>query len=428
MSNHTKKQMIEFLDEIPDDRINNLYTPGITPGPLFEGKILRLDWQKFTSGKGDQKKYNVHVQTNLNRRRMPPSGGATRANPWPSPSSPSTGRGRTWTLYLWSSDPLVNDLPVEPQEFALEEGPRRDAGREEMVDLVVGDLVEVGDEGILRLSGSSVVIRSLRDRFNAEGDVNLLTDGHSYDVHAVASLLTLCLRELPASVLTRELPWSFCVSEAKIERLRTLVHQLPRAKYSLLRARCSFLITIVENSDADKMTVRNVGIVVLPTLNIPAPVLSSTAAVVDEMASPPPPPPPPPPPHLAPAPTDIRSPRRQMFQDLPRPAFHQVSFPKTPHLASASFAPALHHPPEAPAPRSGPHAPASHGDAACPVRSWSGARKRARVAARITSVEMTNQLKKDMIEFLEEIPDDRIERLYTPGITSGSLFEGKACG
>ncbi|KAI9823219.1 MAG: hypothetical protein M1826_000232 [Phylliscum demangeonii] len=249
------------------------------------------------------------------------------------------------------------------------------------------------EEGIFRLSGSSVVIRSLRDRFNAEGDVNLLTDDHYYDVHAVASLLKLYLRELPASVLTRELHLEFLrvgeldSREAKIERLRTLVHQLPRANHSLLRALSSFLITIVENSDVNKMTVRNVGIVFSPTLNIPAPVLSmfltdfpvifgldpeehhssSSAAVVDEMASPLPLPLPLPlPPHLAPAPTDIRSPRRQMFQDLPTPAFHQVSFPKTPRLASASFAPALHHPPEPPTSRFGPQGPASHGHGAGP--------------------------------------------------------------
>ncbi|KAI9814075.1 MAG: hypothetical protein M1826_002320 [Phylliscum demangeonii] len=69
MSERLKKQTVEFLDEIPDDKINHVYTPGITPGLLFEGTLLRLDWQKFTSGKGDQKKYNVHVQTNKHRKK-----------------------------------------------------------------------------------------------------------------------------------------------------------------------------------------------------------------------------------------------------------------------------------------------------------------------------------------------------------------------
>lgn len=64
------------------------------------------------------------------------------------------------------------------------------------------------EEGIFRLSGSNIVIKGLRDRFNIEGDIKLL-DGQYYDVHAVASLLKLYLRELPASILTRELHLDF---------------------------------------------------------------------------------------------------------------------------------------------------------------------------------------------------------------------------
>lgn len=65
------------------------------------------------------------------------------------------------------------------------------------------------EEGIFRLSGSSVVIKGLRDRFNNEGDFDFLADDNYYDVHAVASLLKLYLRELPSSVLTRELHLEF---------------------------------------------------------------------------------------------------------------------------------------------------------------------------------------------------------------------------
>jgi RalA-binding protein 1 len=65
------------------------------------------------------------------------------------------------------------------------------------------------EEGIFRLSGSSTLIKQLKERFNTEGDVDLLADGHYYDVHAVASLLKLYLRELPTTVLTRELHIDF---------------------------------------------------------------------------------------------------------------------------------------------------------------------------------------------------------------------------
>ena len=65
------------------------------------------------------------------------------------------------------------------------------------------------EEGIFRLSGSSVVIKGLKDRFNTEGDFDFLANEDFYDVHAVASLLKLYLRELPTTVLTRELHINF---------------------------------------------------------------------------------------------------------------------------------------------------------------------------------------------------------------------------
>ena len=66
------------------------------------------------------------------------------------------------------------------------------------------------EEGIFRLSGSSVVIKGLKDRFNTEGDFDFLADDQFHDVHAVASLLKLYLRELPVTILTRELYLPFC--------------------------------------------------------------------------------------------------------------------------------------------------------------------------------------------------------------------------
>lgn len=72
------------------------------------------------------------------------------------------------------------------------------------------------EEGIYRLSGSNSAIRMLKDKFNAgsclqrtqlngiEGDVDLVNSKDYHDVHAVAGLLKLYLRELPSTVLTRE--------------------------------------------------------------------------------------------------------------------------------------------------------------------------------------------------------------------------------
>lgn len=136
------------------------------------------------------------------------------------------------------------------------------------------------EEGIFRLSGSNVVIKGLRERFNNEGDVNLVTDPQYYDIHAVASLLKLYLRELPTTILTRDLHLEFLSTTETNDRaekmvaLGELVQRLPQANATLLKYLIAFLIKIINNADMNKMTVRNVGIVFSPTLNIPAPVFA----------------------------------------------------------------------------------------------------------------------------------------------------------
>ncbi|KAG9312952.1 hypothetical protein JVU11DRAFT_6387 [Chiua virens] len=136
------------------------------------------------------------------------------------------------------------------------------------------------EEGIYRLSGSSAVIKGLKDRFNAEGDVDLLASDEYWDPHAIAGLLKSFLRELPASILTRDLHMrflsvmDFVEPQERIRELSQLIATLPIANYSLLRALTAHLILIVQNSTINKMTMRNVGIVFSPTLGIPAGVFS----------------------------------------------------------------------------------------------------------------------------------------------------------
>ncbi|GAB0139915.1 hypothetical protein EsHS_00000553 [Epichloe bromicola] len=136
------------------------------------------------------------------------------------------------------------------------------------------------EEGIFRLSGSNVVIKQLRERFNVESDINLVTDEQYYDIHAVASLLKLYLRELPTTILTRDLQLEFLSTTEiqdrpeKVAKLAELAQRLPQANATLLRYLIAFLIRIINNSDVNKMNVRNVGIVFSPTLNIPAQVFA----------------------------------------------------------------------------------------------------------------------------------------------------------
>lgn len=211
----------------------------------------------------------------------------------------------------------------------------------------------IAEEGIFRLSGSNTVIKALKDRFNTEGDVNLVVDETYYDIHAVASLLKTYLRELPASILTRELHIEFltCLEmqgREKIVALNILVNRLPLANRALLAALSAFLLSVVSNADVNKMNVRNgksdpkrhlkvlstdnhlVGIVFAPTLNVPGPLISSFVedqhvifgAPIEDPESPvsarde----------HPQITSSDLRSPRKQMFTDLPTPAYNQTTF------------------------------------------------------------------------------------------------------
>ena len=205
------------------------------------------------------------------------------------------------------------------------------------------------EEGIFRLSGSNIVIKGLREKFNTEGDVKLLASEQYYDVHAVAGVLKLYLRELPSTVLTRDLHLDFLRAlelpdPQKIETINVLVNRLPRPNRELLEQLTAFLREIVDNEHRNKMSVRNVGIVFAPTLNIPAPLI--TVFVTDHPIVFGPPldisalrPPPPRSSSNTPLasplgimPTqvpqhDMRSPRRQVFPDQAAPAYNQSYFP-----------------------------------------------------------------------------------------------------
>ena len=137
----------------------------------------------------------------------------------------------------------------------------------------------------------------------------------------------------------------------KTAAYNVLISKLPLANWTLIRALSAFLIGIIKNSDVNKMNVRNVGIVFSPTLNIPAPVFSAFLTDFDsifgeepnrEAAKPVDLPVPEP---LTPE--DIRSPRRQLFSDIPTPSYHQDTFP--PHSLGVTYEEMVwnsHKPPE----------------------------------------------------------------------------------
>lgn len=153
------------------------------------------------------------------------------------------------------------------------------------------------EEGLYRLSGSSAVIKGLKDRFNVEGDVNLLETKEHLDVHAVTGLLKLFLRELATPIIPHALQQEFvnAAGARSISRCRTasslrdpdlpqrsdratalgrICTRLPLPNYTLLRFLSAHLIHVVENESINRMTVRNISIVFSPTLAMPVALFS----------------------------------------------------------------------------------------------------------------------------------------------------------
>ncbi|XP_052030208.1 rho GTPase-activating protein 25 isoform X1 [Apodemus sylvaticus] len=125
----------------------------------------------------------------------------------------------------------------------------------------------VSEEGIFRLPGQDNLVKQLRDAFDAGERPSFDRDT---DVHTVASLLKLYLRDLPEPVV----PWSqyegflLCgqlmnADEAKAQQ--ELVKQLsilPRDNYNLLSYICRFLHEIQLNCAVNKMSVDNLATVI----------------------------------------------------------------------------------------------------------------------------------------------------------------------
>ncbi|NWH81748.1 RHG25 protein, partial [Piaya cayana] len=141
----------------------------------------------------------------------------------------------------------------------------------------------VSEEGIFRLPGQDNLVKQLRDAFDAGERPSFDRDT---DVHTVASLLKLYLRELPEPVV----PWTqyedflLCgqvldVDERKgHEELLNQLSLLPRDNYNLLSYICRFLHKIQLNSSVNKMSVDNLATVI--GVNLIRPKIEDPAAIM----------------------------------------------------------------------------------------------------------------------------------------------------
>uniref|UniRef100_A0A668AT89 Rho GTPase activating protein 25 n=1 Tax=Myripristis murdjan TaxID=586833 RepID=A0A668AT89_9TELE len=147
----------------------------------------------------------------------------------------------------------------------------------------------LNEEGIFRLPGQDNTVKQFRDAFDAGERPSFPSDT---DVHTVASLLKLYLRELPEPVV----PWSQyqdfldCTqqldpnSTAGQDKLEKQIALLPRVNYNLLSYTCRFLFEVQLNSKVNKMSVENLATVMginllKPQIEDPITVMKATPQI-----------------------------------------------------------------------------------------------------------------------------------------------------
>ncbi|KFW11482.1 Rho GTPase-activating protein 25, partial [Eurypyga helias] len=147
----------------------------------------------------------------------------------------------------------------------------------------------MSEEGIFRLPGQDNLVKQLRDAFDAGERPSFDRDT---DVHTVASLFKLYLRELPEPVV----PWmqyedfllcgqALDVDEEKgHQELLKQLSLLPRDNYNLLSYICRFLHEIQLNSSVNKMSVDNLATVIgvnliRPKIEDPAIIMRGTPQI-----------------------------------------------------------------------------------------------------------------------------------------------------
>ncbi|KAJ8276304.1 hypothetical protein COCON_G00080560 [Conger conger] len=125
--------------------------------------------------------------------------------------------------------------------------------------------------GLFRQPGQATLVKELQEAFDAGEKPSF---DSSTDVHTVASLLKLYLRELPEPVVpfSRYQDFLLCGKHILMDRkeglleLKTLLHELPVANFNLLHYICQFLNEVQSYSSSNKMSTPNLATVFGPNI------------------------------------------------------------------------------------------------------------------------------------------------------------------
>ncbi|GAA6107359.1 rho GTPase-activating protein 22 isoform X3 [Tachysurus ichikawai] len=127
------------------------------------------------------------------------------------------------------------------------------------------------EEGLFRMPGQANLVKELQDAFDC-GDKPLFDS--NTDVHTVASLLKLYLRELPEPVIPFNKYEDFLTcaqlllkdEDVGLSELTKQVNTLPQANYNLLKYICKFLDEVQSHANENKMSVQNLATVFGPNI------------------------------------------------------------------------------------------------------------------------------------------------------------------
>ncbi|KAM4532380.1 rho GTPase-activating protein 24 isoform 1-T1 [Fundulus diaphanus] len=150
------------------------------------------------------------------------------------------------------------------------------------------------EEGLFRLPGQANLVKELQDAFDCGEKPSF---DCNTDVHTVASLLKLYLRELPEPVIPFQKYEEFLANarllgkddEMGMKELKRLVESLPPVNYNLLKYICRFLDEVQSYSGVNKMSVQNLATVfgpniLRPKIEDPVTIMEGTVLVQQLMA------------------------------------------------------------------------------------------------------------------------------------------------
>ncbi|KAM9451438.1 rho GTPase-activating protein 24 isoform 2-T2 [Clarias gariepinus] len=188
--------------------------------------------------------------------------------------SNSCGQGDEWLKSLnrgvWI--PFTGVFGQRLEETVLYERRYGDHMAPLVVEQCVDFIREQGlmEVGLFRQPGQATLVKELQEAFDAGEKPSF----DNTDVHTVASLLKLYLRELPEPLVPFSRYQEFLICGKKITsdreqgliELRDLLHELPVANFKLLKYICQFLNEVQSFSSTNKMSIQNLATVFGPNI------------------------------------------------------------------------------------------------------------------------------------------------------------------